>query len=118
MDLLWSIGRPLSRSEIISLSPESKTWKDSSIHILLNSLLKKEAIREAGFVRSGKVFSRTFKPTIQASEYYARSLLETVKKTNVSSFLSALLEDTDISSETIDELEKMIQRKKLEQKDV
>ena len=47
MNVLWQANRPLSRSEILTLST-SKTWKDSSIHILLNGLLNKNAIKEAG----------------------------------------------------------------------
>lgn len=40
MEVLWSEQRPLTRTEIVNLSVD-KSWKDSSIHILLNSLLKK-----------------------------------------------------------------------------
>ena len=51
MELMWKEGHPLSRSEIIDLTPE-RTWKPSSIHILLNSMLEKNAIEVAGFVQS------------------------------------------------------------------
>ena len=43
MNVLWKAERPLSRSEIIEQSTD-KTWKDNSIHILLNGMLKKEAM--------------------------------------------------------------------------
>ena len=49
MDVLWETGKPLSRADLLEHT-EEKTWKDSSVHILLNSLLQKEAIREAGLV--------------------------------------------------------------------
>ena len=39
MELLWKEGRPLSRSEIIELTPD-RSWKPASIHILLNSKLE------------------------------------------------------------------------------
>ena len=48
MDVLWGSDAPLSRSDLLERS-EEKTWKDSSVHILLNGLLAKGAIREAGF---------------------------------------------------------------------
>ena len=54
MNVLWKAERPLSRADILNLS-EDKTWKENSIHILLNGMLKKGAIREDGFARSGKV---------------------------------------------------------------
>ena len=61
MDLLWREDRPLSRSEIIDLTPE-RSWKPASIHILLNSMLDKGAIAVAGFVQSTKNYARTFSP--------------------------------------------------------
>lgn len=71
MDVLWAAGKPLSRHDIIFYSPESKTWMDSSIHILINSMLKKGAIREAGFTKCGKTFGRVFTPAITVEEFYA-----------------------------------------------
>ena len=38
MDVLWESSQPLSRSDLLERSKE-KTWKDSSVHILLNGLL-------------------------------------------------------------------------------
>jgi len=52
MDLLWKENKPLSRSDIINLSTE-RSWKASSIHILLNQLLEKGAICVNGFVKTG-----------------------------------------------------------------
>lgn len=68
MELLWSEDRPLSRSEIIELTP-NRTWKPASIHILLNSMLDKGAIEVAGFIQSTKNYARTFAPTLTADEY-------------------------------------------------
>ena len=50
MDVLWAAEQPLSRSDLLEDSQE-KTWKDSSVHILLNGMLQKGVIREAGFDR-------------------------------------------------------------------
>ena len=38
MDVLWASDIPLSRSDLLDRS-EQKSWKDSSVHILLNGLL-------------------------------------------------------------------------------
>ena len=43
MDVLWEDGGALSRADFLARSQE-KTWKDSSVHILLNGLLAKGAI--------------------------------------------------------------------------
>ena len=76
MHVLWAAGKPLSRAGILEHSSD-KTWKDSSVHILLNGLLDKEYIQEAGFARSGKTFGRLFAPCIPVEEYYA-SVFESI----------------------------------------
>ena len=44
MDVLWDADKPMSRADLLEQSDE-KSWKDSSVHILLNGLLQKGAIR-------------------------------------------------------------------------
>ena len=61
MDVLWESGVPMSRSDLLENS-EHKTWKDSSVHILLNGLLQKNAIRQAGLVKRSKTYGRVFVP--------------------------------------------------------
>ncbi len=73
MDVLWRENRALSRGEILSLSVD-KTWMDSSVHILLNSMLKKGAIREAGFVKCGKTCGRVYEAAFSCEEYHVGTL--------------------------------------------
>ena len=113
MEVLWEAGRPLTGVEIVNKSV-NKSWKSKSIHILINSLLKKGAIREAGFIRSGKAFARTFEPTENGESYYAGVLAEIASKTSVKSLFSALFSSRDITADTIKELEDMINKKKQE----
>ena len=63
MDVLWESGKPLSRADLLAHS-EEKTWKDSSVHILLNGLLQKGAIQEAGLIKRSKTYGRIFSPTM------------------------------------------------------
>ena len=79
MDVLWREDRPLARGEILSLS-EDKTWMDSSVHILLNSMLRKGAIREAGFVKCGKTCGRVYAAALSCEEYYVSTLDATQAK--------------------------------------
>ena len=112
MEILWCSGVPLTKAAVVSLSPDEKSWKDSSIHIILNSLLKKRAIREAGFVRSGKVFARTFEPLILREEYYSDIIHNSAKGLHIPTFLSALIENVELSPSDIQEIEEIIERKK------
>ena len=63
MDVMWDAGVPISRSALLSHS-EGKTWKDSSVHILLNGLLQKGAIQETGLIKRSKTYGRVFVPTM------------------------------------------------------
>ena len=94
MELLWREGRPLSRSEIIDLTPD-RTWKPASIHILLNSMLEKGAIQVAGFVQSTKNYARTFTPTLTADEYAVLQFKHSsaFNEQSVLCLVSALVED-------------------------
>ena len=90
MDVLWDQGRPLSRGELLSL-PENKTWMDSSIHILLNSLLRKGAIREAGYAKCGKTSGRVYEAALSCAEYYVTTLDSTRIQPGLPELLRAYL---------------------------
>ncbi|MBS5433581.1 MAG: BlaI/MecI/CopY family transcriptional regulator [Firmicutes bacterium] len=111
MDVLWKEDRPLSRGEILSLS-EDKTWMDSSVHILLNSMLKKGAIREAGFVKCGKTCGRVYEAALSCEEYYASTFDSTKKKPSFPKLMSAFIASEGIDRETIEELEKILKNEK------
>ena len=90
MDVLWEQGRPLSRGELLAL-PENKTWMDSSIHILLNSLLRKGAIREAGYAKCGKTSGRVYEAALSCAEYYITTLDSTRMQPTLPDLLRAYL---------------------------
>ena len=111
MELLWREGRPLSRSEIIDLTPD-RTWKPASIHILLNSMLEKGAIQVAGFVQSTKNYARTFTPTLTADEYAVLQFKHSsaFNEQSVLCLVSALVEDIRASPENFWPLKPVICR--------
>ena len=114
MTLLWHVDKPLTASEIIDLSTE-KTWKDSYIHLLINSLLEKEMIRAEGFAKTTKNYARTFVAAVTEDEYAVRQI--TGKKgltaDSVVSIVSALIDQADEPEALISALEKMFSEKKL-----
>ncbi len=112
MNVLWKAGRPLSRAEILELS-EDKTWKDNSIHILLNGMLNKEAIHGDGFVRSGKVWGRLYAPSISLGEYYLENIFLPLGESFYPILFAAMLEDKNISPETLEAI-RVILNKHLE----
>ena len=113
MQVLWKAGRSLTRGEILSLSAE-KSWKDSSIHILLNGMLKKQAIREDGFARSGKVWARLYAPCVTMERYYGESVFAESSPAAVPQLFSALLDRRDLTPELIAELRGMLDKREQE----
>jgi len=113
MELLWVQDRPLSRSEIIELSPE-KSWKASSIHILLNQLLEKGAIEVVGYTRTGKNYGRTYGAAISAEKYQLMQFKKSAsflhsKSTAIINLMSVLINDDEIDDDTLSHLETLLQ---------
>lgn len=113
MNVLWKANRPLSRGDILELSAE-KTWKDNSIHILLNGMLKKEAIKEDGFTRSGKVWGRLYAPNITIDDYYGENVFSKSGTDSVPLLFSALIKRSDITPEVLHELRAMLDEREKE----
>ena len=111
MDVLWGADRPLSRSDLLERS-EEKTWKDSSVHILLNGLLQKRAIREAGMVKRSKTYGRTFEPTLTREEYFATTIFSHRHKPEIVGLFAALLERKDITPEQMAQIADLVEAKK------
>ena len=111
MDVLWSTETPLSRSDLLARS-EEKTWKDSSVHILLNGLLEKGAIREAGVVKRSKTYGRTFSPTLTREEYFATTIFSHRHKPEIVGLFAALLSREDITAGDLDAIAALVAEKR------
>lgn len=113
MNLLWHVDRPLTASEIIEQSTD-KTWKDSYIHLLINSLLDKGMIRAEGFAKTTKNYARTFVAAVSeeacaVQQIAGRKPLSTL---SVVSIVSALVEQAEEPSALIDAVERMLAEKR------
>lgn len=114
MGLMWKENRPLSRTEIIELLPE-RSWKKSSIHIFLNSMLEKDAIRVCGSIRTAKRFARQFQPTVTPEQYTLIQLRQIpgFGKNSLVNICRLLLEDVT-EPEIYDQLGQLFHKKLLE----
>lgn len=113
MDVLWASGQPLSRSDLLIRS-EEKNWKDSSVHILLNGLLQKGAIREAGVVKRSKTYGRIFEPTLTREEYFAQTIFSHRHKPEIVGLFAALLKREDITSEELQKITELVVRRTMD----
>ena len=110
MDVLWNEGEPLSRVELIRRSTD-KRWKESSVHILLNGLLEKKAIYQAGIVRCSKTFGRTFAPALSREQYYAATVFSHRFKPDLVGLVAALLSREGITSEQKQQIMELAEQK-------
>ena len=107
MDVLWGSEKPLSRADLLARS-EEKTWKDSSVHILLNGLLQKGAIQEAGLVKRSKTYGRIFSPTMTREEYFANTIFSHRHKPQIQGLFAALLQREEVTPEDKEALAKLL----------
>ena len=101
LEVLWDEEKPLTSSEIVGVS-DDRTWKASSVHLLLNSLLNKDLVEVAGFKKTTKNYARTFQPTMTREEY---SINQRNTSRTLSRLFNALLkdeEDDDLLKELAD----------------
>ena len=112
MDVLWASDVPLSRADLLERS-EEKTWKDSSVHILLNGLLQKGAIREAGVVKRSKTYGRTFSPTMTREAYFAMTIFSHRHKPEIVGLFAALLKREDITKEDLEQISALVASRQL-----
>lgn len=113
METLWQAGHPLARYEILEQTVEP-SWSPSTIHILLNGLLKKGAIREAGFVKRNKTYGRLYAAEITRAKYYSETLFRGKGAEAIPMCFSSLLQSDGLTTEVVNELEKMLAERKKE----
>ena len=108
LEVLWDEGEALTSSEIVEVS-DDRTWKSSSVHLLLNSLLKKNLVQVAGFKKTTKNYARTFEPSMSREEYSLNQLQQEKKKnTRVFSKLFNTFVSEEVSSITLRALSGLI----------
>ncbi len=114
LELLWNSDEPLTSTEIVRLCI-GRTWKSSYIHIMINSLLKKEMIRVAGFKKTTKNYARTFEPTMTRDQW---NLLRMKQEKGVTAeLLKEMLEmiiTEGADEEILEELFEVIEKRKEE----
>ena len=65
MELLWKEDRPMTRAEILK-GTEGRNWNPASIHLILNSMISKGAIR---ITDEKKKYGRTYETLINREDY-------------------------------------------------
>lgn len=70
MELFWEADCPLARTEILERAAGREcTWKPNSVHILLNSLMDKGAVKVSGYYLNSRKLGRTFEAAVTREGY-------------------------------------------------
>ena len=114
MELMWKEDKPLTSTEIIELSTD-RSWKKSYVHLLINSLLEKEMIEVAGFVKTTKNYARTFKVRVSKEEYSINQFttMQSFDENDIPKIVSALIEKID-NVDVLNKLSKIVRDRKVE----
>ena len=108
LEVMWSTEKEMTASEIVEIS-KNKTWKSSSVHLLMASLLKKDLVEISGFKKTTKNFATTFKPSISKSDFIINEALEFFNN-DLDKFYDVLIEKSsdDVLKRTKTKIEKRL----------
>jgi predicted transcriptional regulator len=114
MNLFWNGEGALTSNDIIELSTQERNWQDISVFVIINALLKKGAIEEVAPKKGAKgKYIRQFVATVSRQEYFSQSALG---KSDMTTLVSALIKNADMTPESIDTLEALLREKRSELK--
>ena len=117
MELLWKEKRPLSRSEILK-GTVGRNWNPSSIHLILNSMLSKGAIR---ITDETKRYGRTYEALITQDDYLLgcvdNGMPGRSNEEKLLGIVSALVNRSKITEKDIRSLEDILEQKRQELRD-
>lgn len=90
MAVLWGSGSPMTATEIIEAS-NNRTWKENSIYILMNTLIKKGAVLQGKHKPTITKNARAYEPAL-TSEEYTVMCIKNVQSTGVRVDIHRLIE--------------------------
>ena len=102
MQAIWGLATPVTVAKLLSIFEQTKGWKTSTLSTLLSRLIDK------GFLaKEMKGKANFYKASLTLQEYQkseAQSLLSNLYGGNVRNFVAALVDDSSVTKEDINEL--------------
>ena len=113
MEVLWDEGEALTSAEIIQKAKE-REWKDSSIHLIINSLLRKKVVTVAGFKKTTKNYARTFVPVETREQFLVGQIIDDKTTTEDKKGIYSYIIGKESDPELINYIEKLLEERKEE----
>ena len=108
MNLLWSVDAPLSCTEIVEMSGD-KTWKDSYVHSLIKSLMKKGVVEIEAFELISRSYARKFSPKLSKEEFVIREYLADNPSNSMPKLMEAYAKSCD-DAQAIKDIEAIVKK--------
>lgn len=105
MNVIWDTREALTSSEIIKYSV-NKSWKDTSVHLLLKTLLDKNIIEVAGFKKTTRNYARTFRATMSQYDYFFQEDFQNVDLKRKIQFMKIIIQNASL--EELEEINNVI----------
>lgn len=109
MEAIWKAGRPLTRGEILKAVEGLSSWNPSSVHLVLNSMMKKGAV---AVEENLSHYGRTYRAMLTRGEYLAQYAQmacsgETIRE-RLLELTEALITQPGVDSGLLEEAQAMI----------
>jgi predicted transcriptional regulator len=106
MELLW-VNEPVNAKQLSVLAKEQYDWNKNTTYTVIKKLIEKEIVcrEEPGFICTALVK----KPDVQMAE--TQNLIEKLFNGSKKAFLSAFMQNEELSKEEIEELKKIIEKR-------
>lgn len=110
MKTLWNSDQPLIASDIVK---QNKSLNINTVQACLRTLISNKAIKVADIVHSGTVLTRSYAPIISKEEYLDHTYMDILGEKQTIPLIKCLI-DAETKLDNLEELEKMIAKKKSE----
>jgi len=108
LNILWKTDEPMTSTDIVN---EQRGLTQSTVIAVLRKLLKENLVEVAGVTHSGKVLSRTYRPTEASRDLILRNFQDDYRNfSNVipkSTLCAAILEVDDNTAKSKEEVKKL-----------
>ena len=112
LSAIWSAGHSLTAREILH-QIEDRGFKERTVHSIITVMLEKDILFVEGQRRSGRTYSRCFNTDLKFEDFHSDQIKHDAiyvrnKNAILPGIFSSLIDDKDISPETLSVLEKML----------
>jgi len=102
MQVIWELATPVTVTQLLAIFAPSKDWKTSTLSTILARLIEKGFLSKT---MQGKAnFYTTTLTLTDYQKHETKNLLSTLYGGSIKNFMTALVDDSDISQKDINDL--------------